>query len=830
MAVDFDRLRAALEDRYAIESEIGHGGMACVFLARDIRHHRHVAVKVLLPHLAATLGAQRFLREIETAANLNHPHILALHDSGEAAGFLYYVMPYVEGESLRERLDREQIPVDEALGIAREVADGLGHAHRHGVVHRDIKPGNILLSEGHAIIADFGISKAIAEAGSNERVTETGMAIGSPTYMSPEQVTAEPIDERSDIFSMGCVLYEMLAGRPPFEGSTRLGVMASRLASQPTSLAELRDEVPPSVAAAVEWALEPDPSRRCPTAESFVASIEGEPPPRRAVGRSRRLASALGIVGLVAVGFVLSRVIPSQPAQHQPATGSLDPNHIAVLPFEDRSPGEDYGWLASGLTDELIAALSDVEALTVKSSAATRPFQQADVTIDSLARGLRVGIVIAGWLEVVRTELRVTVQLIDASTGSLLGDHVRIRAPPSQHDSLRDAMIDKVAVAMRVNLGEKVTLDRWRRESGNPQAWELVQRSKQAVAEADEARWVDDLGTALARLSVAESLAQAAVASAPEWIEPVLLSGWTFLGFAEIAAAARGPLASGAPEFVTEEPAAYLDAGLALAEQAARRWPGDARVLELRGALRLYRVEASEGRADTLLPLAVTDLREALAANPQLPRAWRNLSRAEARRGNFPEASAAAAQALETDAYFGVGPAPLVSAIVGFLRDEDFESARKLCRLGQLRFSTHPNIAECELQRLGLSGVGEADVEFARRELARIDSAHPDPTLWRYRRLMLAAVLARSERQDEARLIVGRSADTLAVDSTISPHYFMEAYVYNLLGDLDETLQSIERLLEASPGFREYTRNHPVFDNIRDDPRFQQLVSTAGSD
>ena len=211
------RLTAALADRYAIQRELGSGGMATVYLAEDLKHERQVAVKVLNPELAAVLGAERFLREVKITARLDHPHILPLLDSGAAEGFLYYVMPYVEGESLRDRMDREgQLPLEDALQVTWEVADGLSYAHSHDVVHRDIKPENIMLSGGHARIADFGIARAITAAG-GDSLTQTGMAIGTPVYMSPEQAAGEDrVDGRSDVYSLGCVLYEMLAGEPPF--------------------------------------------------------------------------------------------------------------------------------------------------------------------------------------------------------------------------------------------------------------------------------------------------------------------------------------------------------------------------------------------------------------------------------------------------------------------------------------------------------------------------------------------------------------------------------------------------------------------------------------
>src|SRR5437899_5866810 len=229
VANTFAQLQAALADRYTFERELGRGGMATVYLAQDLKHHRKVAIKVLEPEIAAALGPERFLREIEIAAGLNHPHILPLYDSGEAATSLYYVMPYVEGETLRDRLKREgQLPLEDAVRITREVADALSYAHRHDVVHRDSKPENILFEAGHAVVTDFGIARAITAAG-GEKLTGTGIAVGTPGYMIPEQGAASArVDERSDIYSLACVLYEMLVGEPPYTGPSAQVVIAKR--------------------------------------------------------------------------------------------------------------------------------------------------------------------------------------------------------------------------------------------------------------------------------------------------------------------------------------------------------------------------------------------------------------------------------------------------------------------------------------------------------------------------------------------------------------------------------------------------------------------------
>lgn len=273
MGAPFEELRAALADRYALEVEIGRGGMATVFLAGDLKHGRRVALKVLHPELTAALGAERFLREIEIVARLSHPHILPLYDSGRTNGFFYFVMPYVEGESLRQRLERElQLPIGEALGIARAVASALGYAHSHGVVHRDVKPENILFSGGEPVVADFGIARAVTMAGS-ERLTRTGIVVGTPAYMSPEQATGEDVDARSDIYGLGCVLYEMLAGEPPFMGRTRAAVIVRQLSERPPSLKAVRPGLPPRVESIVETALAKSPADRFATAEELANAL-----------------------------------------------------------------------------------------------------------------------------------------------------------------------------------------------------------------------------------------------------------------------------------------------------------------------------------------------------------------------------------------------------------------------------------------------------------------------------------------------------------------------------------------------------------------------------
>ncbi len=325
-------LATALEGRYVIEREIGSGGTAVVFRARDLRHERLVAIKVLRPELARSLGTDRFLREIRIAASLTHPHILPVHDSGEAGGLLYYVMPYVEGESLRSRLQREgALPLDDALRIARETADALSYAHSRGVVHRDIKPGNILLVGGHAVVADFGIATATGIGMEDETLTSPGLVIGTPAYMSPEQARGEPIvDGRSDLYSLGCVLYEMLTGRPPFTGPTANAVLARHSQDIPEPVRSRRASVPIEVAEALDRLLEKLPADRYSTAAQFVAALPADSTEQ--TGPRRRSHVTLRWSGVAAVLGVLAAVGVAR----RPAEAALDDSLYVVLPFRHR--------------------------------------------------------------------------------------------------------------------------------------------------------------------------------------------------------------------------------------------------------------------------------------------------------------------------------------------------------------------------------------------------------------------------------------------------------------------------------------------------------------
>ncbi len=422
-----ERLSAALADRYRIERELGSGAMATVYLAEDLKHHRQVAIKVLKPELAAVLGAERFLREIEISARLHHPHILPLYDSGEADGFLYYVMPYVEGESLRDRLSREkQLPLDDAMQIAREVADALSSAHSHGVVHRDIKPENILLEEGHAVVADFGIARAITAAG-GEKLTETGLAVGTPAYMSPEQAAGtKELDGRTDLYSLGCVLYETLAGQPPFTGPTVESIVHQHLTVSPPAITNLRPAVPAEVGRALARALAKTPADRFATAAQFADALarpeSGALAPASPVPPSRRVRrlALLGIAALVLLGgaFLVLRPRREPPGPTEP---TYERTAIAVLPFQNLSAEGPHAYFAGGLHDEILTQLSKVAALKVISRTSVMGYAGPNIPpLRQIASDLGVGSVVEASVQVAGNRLRVNVQLIDAATDAHL--------------------------------------------------------------------------------------------------------------------------------------------------------------------------------------------------------------------------------------------------------------------------------------------------------------------------------------------------------------------------------------------------------------------------
>ena len=439
-------LRAALADRYPIERELGRGGMATVYLARDLRHGRRVALKVLHPSLAAELGIERFLREVRIAAGLQHPHILPVHDSGEAAGQLYYVMPYAEGETLRARLDRSgPLPVDESLRIAREVLDALGHAHRHDVVHRDIKPENILLSDGHALVADFGIAKALLAAG-DERLTETGWGMGTPPYMSPEQIGGGAVDGRSDLYGLGCMLQEMLTGEPPFTGATAQELFAKHVRDRPPSVKTLCPEVPVVVERAIDRALAKAPERRFATAAEFAMALaEGTPPSSAALPTRRRSTWVAAVVGIATVLTIALRIL-----LRPPSASGLDSNLLAIVPFDARdAAGQRFG---EDLVDYLARSLDGAGPIrTVSPSRYLRSWRGPSdpALVQTLAVRVGAGLIVFGTASGAgRDSVLLRGSIFDAVTGRV-AEEFEVRG-----DTLRfDALADSAAVGILRALG-----------------------------------------------------------------------------------------------------------------------------------------------------------------------------------------------------------------------------------------------------------------------------------------------------------------------------------------------------------------------------------------
>jgi serine/threonine-protein kinase len=441
-------LEAGLASRYAIERELGRGGMATVYLARDLRHDRPVALKVLHPDLSASLGPERFQREIRLAARLQHPHILSVHDSGEVPGtagtppILWFAMPFVEGESLRERLARErQLPLEDALRIGREAADALEYAHRHGIIHRDIKPENILLSGDHALVADFGIARALAGP-TESQLTETGTTVGTPAYMSPEQAAGErAIDHRSDIYSLACVLYEALAGEPPFTGPTAQSIIARRFTETPRPLRELRETVPAAIERAVAKALAKSPADRFGSAGEFGRTLaEGQmesrvPDPARAVSTAPRPGTATSVqpqsrrgirfpvTAALAIGFLLGLgVLFGWLRSHGRADESpAGTKRLAVLPFENLGAAEDE-YFADGVTDEVRGKLASLTGLQVIARSSSGQYKKTAKTPQEIGRELGVDYLLTGTVRwekgAAGNRVRVSPELIQVGTAA----------------------------------------------------------------------------------------------------------------------------------------------------------------------------------------------------------------------------------------------------------------------------------------------------------------------------------------------------------------------------------------------------------------------------
>ncbi|MEO8334791.1 MAG: protein kinase [bacterium] len=471
---DVQRLSAALAGHYTVERELGRGGMATVYLARDVKHDRNVAIKVLDPEIGAALGGDRFLLEIKTTANLRHPHIVPLFDSGEvhlapgadggrAETLLYYVMPLVEGESLRARMDREtQLPIDESLRIASEVADALSYAHARGVVHRDIKPENIMLEGGHAVVADFGIARALNAAG-GARITQTGMSVGTPMYMSPEQAAGDSdIDGRSDLYSLACVLYEMLGGQPPFTGANLATITRQHMIADPPPITNLRPSVPPAVVDALQRALSKSPADRFNPVAQFGAAIAPVALTAGGVsvtdarsrsdsvarGARRKLIIGVASAGLLAVALFVWWWIRPMPGS---GSGATDTASIAVLPFADLSPDHANAYLGDGVAETLINALVHVPGLTVTARNSAFSFRGREADVKEIGKQLHVGVVLSGSVQRSGDKLRISAQLINTATGVNLWSE-NFDRPAGDIFAVQDEVAQSAVAALKLRL------------------------------------------------------------------------------------------------------------------------------------------------------------------------------------------------------------------------------------------------------------------------------------------------------------------------------------------------------------------------------------------
>ena len=757
LAEPLERLTAALADRYRIERELGAGGMATVYLAEDLKHHRKVAIKVLKPELAAVLGAERFLREITTTAALQHPHILTLFDSGIADGFLYYVMPYVQGETLRDKLSREnQLGIDEAVRITREVAEALDYAHRHGVIHRDIKPENILLDDGHAILADFGIARAVSAAGA-DRLTSTGLGIGTPAYMSPEQTTGSgTLDGRSDIYALGCLLYEMLAGSPPFSGSTAQALMARHAFEPVPSLQTVRNTVPARLERVVLKALAKVPADRQDTARQLaddlataVAPGAIAPGPAQYLNRPGLKAGlALATVLVAAMGWWLLQKAgptagPALPAASQSAT-------VAVLPFVNLSPDTMDAYLAHGLGEEIAARLGQVEGLRIASRTTVARLQgPGSPDLAAEARALKLGYLVEGSVRRAGAGLRISVSLVNTVSGLRVWNS---SYQPRTADLLtvQDEIADSVARAVLGRAAPSEERVIRTRSPASEAAYEqvvrgnyyLARRNPRAIAQA-----IDAYITAT-RMDSTFALGHARLASA----HGTLLDwGWSYQGLSREDLLARGSAAA--------ERALQLDS------TSSEAWAAKAGVLRFRDTRSFAGVRAAYERSVSLAPrnpgvllsygivlrdigdvgLASQMLSRSLAIEPDQPIALLHLAWIEMERRRFLEAGRWLDSALMIDPGFfqAYGERALLRLVTG-----DTGGARADAEIvSRLRPSTDHLTGERILMALDRLTSQSA----AQRRLARLRAhAPPRNTTDVHAAAAWAAVLVAAGAPDEA--------------------------------------------------------------------------------
>jgi serine/threonine-protein kinase len=790
-------LRDALVDRYLLERELGRGGMATVYLARDLRHQRLVALKVLHARLATTLGAERFLREIRTAARLQHPHILAVHDSGQSAGQLWFTMPYVEGESLRARLVREtRLPVEEVLRVAGEVADALDYAHRQGVVHRDIKPENILLSDGHALVADFGIAHALPapDATVPDRLTETGMVVGTPRYMSPEQATASSaVGPASDVYALGCVAYEMLAGEPPFTGPTAQAILAKRLTQPAPSLATVRD-VPAPVEQAITRALARDPVDRYATAGEFGRALRAAPgagagaapgahttPPSLPASTLARVGSAAlvaGAVALAVLGYVaLTR---SGPRGGAPSGRAAPPASAAVLPFADLSPGHDQEYFSDGLTDELITALSQVSGLRVAARTSSFQFKGSDPDVRDVGRKLGVGAVLEGSVRRSGDQLRITAQLVSAADGLQLWSASYDRRLADVF-AVQEDIARAIVSALQVRLGAGANASLASRPTSDLEAYDLYLKGRFAWSQrtgpgmSEAARYFEQATTLDPRFARAYAGLADATILLPSYAGAPLSAAWP-----------KGKIAA--------ERAIALDSTLAEAYTS------------LAYGTMLYAWD---------WPLAESLFRRAIAADSTYATAHQWYGDFLAGRGRYDEALREMRRAAAADPLSRIAGGE-VGWVLYIMHRYDDAAAQldQVLRLDENYAHTYMLVAMTQVQR---RAYGEA-VASSRRAL-ELGGFFAE-----YAAVLAAAYVGAGQR--DSAIAVLRDMERRAQTEFVSPFCF--AIVETALGHKTEAFAWLDKGIDVRDLFLPENFNDPLLDSLRSDPRYPAVARRMG--
>jgi serine/threonine-protein kinase len=837
--------RSELAEKYRLERELGQGGMATVYLAHDVANDRYVALKVLNPELAASLGADRFLREIEVGRTLLHPNIVGVLDSGSADGKLFYTMPFVEGASLRDKLDREkQLGIDEAIDLTKQIAEALAFAHSKGVIHRDIKPENILLSNGTALVADFGIARAVSVAG-GERLTRTGMAVGTPTYMSPEQAMgSKDVTPESDIYSLACMVYEMLAGQPPFTGPTAMALLARHSLDNVPSLKIVRGTVPDAVEDAIVRAMAKVPADRFRSAIDFANALtdnEGAALRRKnslrnsaipagtvadvrlaaGGGKKKLLIGALVAVPLLAAGGWFAWSKAGGGAKADPTLAAMEAKNIAVLYFDDRSPDHALRYLSDGLTEALIHELGTVKALHVTSRNGVLPYKGKDVTTDSIAKALSVGTIVSGTVAQSGDKVRVTVDMLDARTGNPIGSTLTIEKTKQDAFALQDTLVAEVSAALRKQIGAQVGVLTSRAGTRNAAAWEAFQRSKQIVAQGDSLLAAGDVSNAMTILGRADSSFGTVAKQDDKWAAPVSQQALLKYRLARLSVGA--PVSTISP---------MIDAGLERAATALALAPTDPDALEARGSLRYLQWLLNlmpPGESDKAMKEVERDLAGAITANPSQASAMNVLSHLQVVEGRTADGKLTADAAYKADPYLTDANKTVWRLFQASMDLDLTTEAKKWCDEGARRFPADYRFFECRLWMFMLRGLQPpptADQIWkaydAFIEVDKVDK----PEFAKKKGQMLAGMgLNRAGLADSARSVISRAQGDENVDPTGDLAY-LEAMARTQLGEKDKAISLLSRYYAKNPQRKAFISRDEAwyFESLEDEPRYKALI------